>query len=134
MPGRYDRAKALTEHYHARKRTPIDDSNSDTDDVEEEVLENVGSAAIIVSKRNSKRPCSYRNKGFDADKTFRNWINDARYLLYTHMTRSSFEFVHDMIKDDAVFLNSTPECKSKQRSVFFQLFITLSRLGGYGED
>jgi hypothetical protein len=147
MPGRYDHAKALTEHYHARKRIhidnsnlgtrkriPIDNSNSDTDDVEEELEENVGSAAIIVSTRISKkRPGNYRNKGIDADETFRNWINDSRYLLYTHMTRSSFEFVHDMIKDDAIFINSAPKSPSKQRSVFFQLFITLSRLVGYGE-
>jgi hypothetical protein len=133
MPGTTERAKALQELYHGRKRILITEADSDTDIVEEEMAENLEVTAVILSRRHLKRPNRYRNKDFDADKAFHSWINDARYVVFTHMTRSSFDYVYNMIKDDVVFVNPSPISSSQQRSVYFQLFIAMSRFVSQGD-
>ena len=133
MPGKTERARALSELYHARKRILIDNADSDTDGIDEAMGENLALTAHIMSTRHLRRPSAYRNKGHNADATFHKWITDARYVSHTHMTRASFEFVYDMIKDDVVLVNHNPASKSRQRSVYFQLFITLSRFVAFGD-
>jgi hypothetical protein len=133
MPGITKRARSLRALYRARKRILIEENDSDTDAVDEAMEENLEFTATIQSQRYLLRPSKYRNKNFDADKYFHEWINDSRYVVFTHMTRSSFEFVHAMIKDDIVFVNPNPRSTSQQRSVYFQLFIALSRFASNGD-
>lgn len=132
MPGLTSRARDLRTLYRARKRILIEES-SDTDAVDEKMAENIELTATILSRRYNERPSKYRNKNFDADKAFHEWINDTRYVVFTHMTRSSFEFVHELIKDDIVFVNPNPRSTSQQRSVYFQLFIAVSRFCSDGD-
>ena len=127
MPGITERAKALRTLYRARKRILIEEADSDTDAEDEAMEENLAFTAVLLSRRYIKRPSNYRNKDFDADKAFHAWLTDTNYVVFTHMTRSSFEFVHNMIKDDPIFVNPSPISTSHQRSVYFQLFIALSR-------
>jgi hypothetical protein len=129
IPDRTDEAHSQPKR--ARKRAMIDDTNSETDVVVEEMEKILEFPAIILPSRYLKRPSSYRNKGINADDFFREWISD-RYVLYTNTTRSSFEFVRDMIKDDAVFVNPRKGSKSQQRSMHLQLFIVFSRFVAFG--
>jgi hypothetical protein len=53
------------------------------------------------------------------------------------MTRASFEFVYEMIRKHPVFVNPNDLSSSQQRSVYFQLFVALSRFisePGWGMD
>ena len=133
MPGLTDRAKALRSLYHARKRILIDQADSDTDVVDQEMAENLEFESVILSRRTLKRPSRYRNKNFNADVAFRSWINEERYQIFTHMSRSSFEYVYNIIKDDAVFVNPSAISTSQQRSVYFQLFIAMTRFVSHGD-
>jgi hypothetical protein len=133
MPGKTERARALEDLYHARKRILIDDDNTDSDAVDEEMQANLELTATILSQRSLKRPSRYRNKGFNADLAFHEWLNDRRYVVFTHMTRASFEYVYEMIHQDPVFVNPNILSPSHQRSVYFQLFIALSRLVSNGD-
>jgi hypothetical protein len=133
MPGKTDRARALNSLYKARKRILIDDPDFDTDVVDEEMAANLELTATILSQRCLKRPSTYRNKGVNADAAFHEWINDQRYVVFTHMTRSSFDHIYQMIRDDPVFINPNTLSPSQQRSVYFQLFVALSRLVSDGD-
>ena len=93
MPGLTDRAKNLRSLYHARKRILIDQADSDTEAVDAEMEENLELEATILSRRTLKRPSTYRNKGFNADAHFQDWITEQKYVVFTHMTRTSFMFV-----------------------------------------
>ena len=133
MPGKTERARALEDLYHARKRILIDDDDTDSDAVDEEMQANLELTATILSQRSLKRPSRYRNKGFNADLAFHEWLNDRRYVVFTHMTRASFDYVYEMIHQDPVFVNPNILSPSHQRSVYFQLFIALSRLVSNGD-
>ena len=91
MPGTTDRARALTTLFRARKRILIE-QDSDTDGVEEAMNTNLEITSAILSRRTLKRPNRYRNNGFNADHHFRDWINEQKYRVFTHMTRTSFLF------------------------------------------
>ncbi len=133
MPRLSERAKALNTLYHARKRILIDNSDSDSANVDEEMADNLEITAFLLSQRYLKRPSHYRNKEFDADTAFHEWLTEARYVAFTHMTSISFEFIFNMIKDDAIFVNPSPISTSQQRSVYFQLFVALSRFACHGD-
>ncbi len=133
MPPVTERAKMLKGLYHARKRILIDAVDSDSDVVDEEMSTNLEMTATILSRRHLKRPSTYRNKGFKADVAFREWITDQRYVVFTHMSRTSFETVYEMICDDPLFVNPNCSSPSQQRSVYFQLFVALSRLVSDGD-
>ena len=92
MPGLTDRARALKSLYRARKRILIEE-DSDTDGVEEAMTTNLELTSAILSRRTLKRPNRYRNNGFNADHQFREWITEQKYVVFTHMTRTSFMFV-----------------------------------------
>lgn len=62
MPGKTERARALSELYHARKRILIDNADSDTDGIDEAMGENLALTAHIMSTRHLRRPSAYRNK------------------------------------------------------------------------
>lgn len=128
MPGKTGRAEALLGLFHARKRILIDNADSDTDEIDEAMAANLELTATIQQQRTLKRPTRYRNKGFKADVAFQVWITDQRYQVYCHMTRTSFEFIHRLILDDPVFVNPNCFSPSQQRSIYFQLFVALSRL------
>ena len=133
MPPITSRARALKELYHARKRILIDNPQSDTDAVDDEMAATLEMTSTILQQRTLKRPSTYRNKGFNADAAFRAWITDARYTVFTHMTRSSFEFVYEMIREDPMFVNPNGASPSQQRSVYLQLFVAMSRLVSDGD-
>ena len=110
--------------------------------------QNLEFTATILSQRTLKRPCNYRNKNFNADDAFRAWINDQKYVVFTHMTCSSFLYVSPMcqnvylcvyrhvlamIQNHPVFVNPSVLSPSQQRSVHFQLFVALSRLVSEGD-
>jgi hypothetical protein len=71
MPPETDRARTLKGLKHARKRILIDAPDSDSDVVDEEMGLNLEMTSTILSRRQLKRPLTYRNKGFDADIAFR---------------------------------------------------------------
>jgi hypothetical protein len=71
----------------------IDQADSDTEAVDAEMEENLELEATILSRRTLKRPSTYRNKGFNADAHFQDWITEQKYVVFTHMTRTSFMFV-----------------------------------------
>ena len=93
MPGTTERALALRSLYHARKRIIMQPEDSDTDAVAEEMELNLEYTSAILSRRTLKRPSTYRNKGFNADAHFQDWITEQKYVVFTHMTRTSFMFV-----------------------------------------
>jgi hypothetical protein len=128
MPGKTGRAEALLGLFHARKRILIDNADSDTDEINEAMAASLELTATIQQQRTLKRSMRYRNKGFKADAAFQVWITDQRYQVYCHMTRTSFEFIHRLILDDPVFVNPNCFSPSQQRSIYFQLFVALSRL------
>jgi hypothetical protein len=78
MPGKTHRAKTLEALYHARKRILIDNDDSDTDFVDDEMAANLELTSAILAQRCLKRPSRYRNKGFNADQAFHEWITDQR--------------------------------------------------------
>jgi hypothetical protein len=71
----------------------IDQADSDTEAVDAEMDSNLELEATILSRRTLKRPSTYRNKGFNADAHFQGWITEQKYVVFTHMTRTSFMFV-----------------------------------------
>ena len=93
MPGITERAIALRTLYRARKRIIMHPNDSDTDAVDAEMETNLEFTATILSQRTLKRPTKYRNKGFNADAHFQDWITEQKYVVFTHMTRTSFMFV-----------------------------------------
>ena len=133
MPPETDRARTLKGLYHARKRILIDAPDSDSDVVDEEMGLNLEMTSTILSRRQLKRPSTYRNKGYDADVAFQAWLTDARFRTFTHMDRGSVDVVYNLIRDDPVFTNPNPQSPSQQRSVYFQLFVALSRLASDGD-
>ena len=133
MPPETDRARTLKGLKHARKRILIDAPDSDSDVVDEEMGLNLEMTSTILSRRQLKRPSTYRNKGFDADIAFRAWLTEPKYQVFTHMNRGSFEVVYEMIREDPVFTNPNPRSPSQQRSVYFQLFVALSRIASQGD-
>jgi hypothetical protein len=54
---------------------------------------NLEYTAAILSRRTLKRPNRYRNKGFNADAHFQDWVTEQKYQTFTHMSRTSFLFV-----------------------------------------
>jgi hypothetical protein len=90
MPGTTERAKALHALSRARKRILTEAVDSGTDEVDDEMEENLQLTMAIQSRRHMKRPSKYRNKGFDADRSFQDWLTDGRYQTFTHMNRESF--------------------------------------------
>lgn len=133
MPPETERAKALKSLYHARKKILIDGADSDSDVVDAEMEDNLELTSAILSRRHLKRPSTYRNKGFNADVAFQGWITEQRYVVFTHMTRTSFEYIHEMIRLDPSFVNPNPESPSQQRSAYLQLFVALTRLKSDGD-
>ena len=133
MPGKTERARELENLYHARKRILIDDYTSDSDAIDEEMRQNLEMTATILRVRNFSRPKTYRNKGFDADQAFQSWLTDMRFVTFAHMSRSSFEYIFQMIRDDTIFVNPSFASPSRQRSVYFQLFVALTRLTADGD-
>lgn len=133
MPGITDRARALKDLFHARKRILIDANDSDSDVIRQEMDSNLEMTAAIMSRRHFKRPLKYRNKGFNADAKFHGWLTENRFVVFTHMTRTSFEFVLHMISSNDVFVNPGIGSPSQQRSIYFQLFIALTRLASSGD-
>jgi hypothetical protein len=133
MPPETDRAKMLKGLFHARKRILIDNADSDSDVVDDEMGQNLELTAAILSRRQLKRPSTYRNKGFDADIAFRAWLTDQKFKVFTHMNRASFDVVYEMIREDPVFTNPNPQSPSQQRSIYFQLFVALSRIVSEGD-
>ena len=95
MPPETDRARTLKGLYHARKRILIDAPDSDSDVVDEEMGLNLEMTSTILSRRQLKRPSTYRNKGFDADAAFQGWLTDQRFRTFTHMDRGSFDVVYE---------------------------------------
>lgn len=130
MPRKSARAQALHDLYHMRKRILIE---GDSDDVDEAMQENLDLTITIQKCRYFNRPHAYRNKGYNADAVFQEWINDNRIFVFTRMTRRSFEFVYNLIRGDERFVNPSAISPARQRSVFFQLFCCLTRLTGDGD-
>jgi hypothetical protein len=89
MPGTTERARVLKQLWRSRKRILIEE-DSDTDGVDEAMEANLALTSAILSRRQLKRPSTYRNKGFNADEMFQTWITDRRYQVFTHMNRESF--------------------------------------------
>ena len=95
MPPEIDRARTLKGLKHAKKRILIDDDNFYSDVVDEQMEQNSEMTAAILSRRQLKRPSTYRNKGFDADIAFRAWLTDQKFQVFTHMNRGSFDVVYE---------------------------------------
>ena len=132
MPDKSSRAQALDELYHMRKRILIE-GDSDSDAVEEAMEENLALNLAIQQCRYFERPLEYRNKSYNADTVFQEWLSERRILTFTHMSRRSYEFIYNLIRSDARFVNPSATSPSQQRSVFFQLFVALTRLTGDGD-
>lgn len=133
MPGKTDRARALESLSHMRKRILIHGDDSDSDGIDEAMKENIELTVAIQSRRYFERPIEYRNKGVDANDAFQEWINDRRIVVYTHMSRRSLDYVYQMIRESPVFVNPSVLSPSRQRSIYFQLFVCLSSLTGDGD-
>ena len=115
-----------------RKRILID-GDSDSDVVDEAMAENLEMTAFVLKHRYFSRPKTYRNKGYDAEAAFQTWITDRRIAVFTHMSKSSSEFIYNMIKEYSGFVNPSFASPSRQRSVYFQLFVCLTKLTGNGD-
>ena len=87
----------------------------------------------IQQCRYFNRPLEYRNKSYNADTVFQEWLSERRILTFTHMSRRSYEFIYNLIRSDARFVNPSATSPARQRSVFFQLFVALTRLTGDGD-
>jgi hypothetical protein len=132
MPGKTQRGTTLDDLYHMRKKIIMGDSDSDI--VDEAMDENMALTCTIQSRRYFQRPETYRNKGINADARFQTWILEGgnRFYVFTHMQQSSFLFIFDLIRDNAVFATSAAS-PAVQRAVFFQLFVALTKISGGGE-
>ena len=132
MPRKSDRAKALDSLRRMRKRI-LSYGDSDSDCVDEAMKENIELTAVITGCRYLNRPIQYRNKDHDADQEFQEWVNDRRILVFTHMSRRSLDYVYQMIRESDLFVNPSATSPSRQRSVYFQLFVCLTNLTGDGD-
>lgn len=132
MPTKSGRAQALSELYHMRKKILIE-GDSDSDGIHEAMQENLDLTLSIQKTRYFERLPEYRNKDYNADAVFQEWLTDTRILVFTHMSRRSFEFVFNLIRSDDRFVNPSVLSPARQRSVFFQLFVALTRLTGDGD-
>ena len=95
--------------------------------------ENLDLTLKIMSVRYFDRPCEYRNKGYNADLAFQDWLTDRRVVVFTHTSRRSMDFIYQMIREDPVFVNPSLFSPSQQRSVYFQLFVCMTNLTGDGD-
>jgi len=132
MPQKSERAKALSDLYHMRKRILIE-GPSDSDEVDEAMRENLELQRTIESRRYLSRPAEYRNKGGNADLDFQTWINDRRIVVFCHMSRRSLDYFYGLIRSSRVFVNPSALSPSQQRSVYFQLFVCLTNLTSDGD-
>jgi hypothetical protein len=66
----------------------------------------------------------------DSEDSLPSWLSDDEFLHKFRVTRAAFAYILEEIKDDAVF-QSGPRGR-KQRSVEFQLMVTLRALGSEG--
>jgi hypothetical protein len=115
-----------------RKKILIE-GDSDSDAVDDAMKENLDLTLKIMSVRYFDRPCEYRNKGYNADLAFQDWLTDRRVVVFTHTSRRSMDFIYQMIREDPVFVNPSLFSPSQQRSVYFQLFVCMTNLTGDGD-
>jgi hypothetical protein len=125
MPQRSDRALLLLSIESVAEH--VAKFCSDSDEAEEQ-LEDLAELKLCVKRhRYIERPKKYKANVMVNDEWFQRWISDVRFVMYCKMSRRSFDFIYQCVKDHPVFQQSllSPSC---QRSSRFQLFVAISRL------
>jgi hypothetical protein len=99
---------------------------SDSDEQEDAVEEVMGFYCQVKSKRYLSRPKTYKKIKLRSERWFQQWVSDTRFVLYCKMSRRSFDWILNRVRNHEVFKSGLSH--NRQRSVQYQLFVGVARL------
>ena len=98
---------------------------SDSEEVDEGMEDLLALKESVSSCRYLERPLKYK-QSVREDTWFHDWVCETRFVLFCKMSRRSFDFIFNLVREHPVF--SSGMSIACQRSVQYQLFVGLSRL------